>query len=495
MTHADQAERRQGSEQSEANHDNVFNKIAREAYVFGAGTIGGAFLEARNDVVTQPGKTALKVAETVGVGAAFAAAEFAPAPIKLGARVLGTGLAVHFFSDLVDARRWQGLGSVWSDTWNSGANNDDNFAKVQGSIGRLALETGVMIAGAKLGGAGIGKAMDFKFGPAKGMAEPQGLTSDGRYLLVAENSGKVVDIPTAKASPKEVAELVLNGGLAAMISHDAAAFNVARSAAIERGGLFSKSTPAQEAAIGSEAYIAGKPGNAYTAFLKDRFGTLSDMGLRHPVTEVAGAAAANPHVMELPVLQRKAAVEAVSNYALELARLQHPHADASALNVAVGKIAPTLTKAEVRAATDMHALNFGRVSPADVQSAARVHTATIGNEGYSAWRAARDAFAEMKTGNTGKAAALAEQLVPELLARGFRHEQMIRPDIMRVAAETFLKDPRLLSAAAISARILPRATTTESVGTIQAMLEAGWNGNAITRTAMKTARELIRAGA
>jgi hypothetical protein len=123
-----------------------------------------------------------------------------------------------------------------------------------------------------------------------------------------------------------------------------------------------------------------------------------------------------------------------------------------------------------------------------------VHEATIGNEGYPAWRTARDVFAGMKPGNPAEAAVLAEQLVPELLSTGFRHEQMIRPDIMRVAAEIFLKEPQLLPAAAISARILPRATTRETVGGIQAMLDAGWNGNAITRVELNKALATSKAG-
>jgi hypothetical protein len=462
---------REVTDQSTADSDSLLNKVAREVYVFGGGTVGGALKEAHSDVMNNPAQAALKVAESIGVGAAFAAAEFAPAPIKLGARVLGTGLMVHFFSDLADKGRWQGLSNVWSDTWNSGNSTNENFAKVQGSLGRLALESGVMFAGAKLGGAGIGKAIDFKFGAERATS---------------------IDIQAGKASPQEVASLVVKGGLPEMISHDASAWNVARSAAIEKGGLFAKTTPANEAAIGSKAYGAGEQGNAYTAFLRDKFGTLSDMGLGLPVTEATGAAAANPHVMKLPVWQRKGAVEAVTKYATEVARGNNPHGDASVLNAEIGKIAPTLLAAEVRTATDAYLLTGGRINAADIQSAARVHTATIGNEGFAAWRVARDAFAGIKTGNPSEAAALAERLVPELTSVGFRHEQLIRPDIMKVAAESFLKDPALLPAAAISARILPRATTTETVSAIKSMLDAGWNGNAITRTNLKPALELAK---
>lgn len=453
MTSPERVER-EVTDQSTAGNDSFINKVAREVYVFGGGTLGGALKEAHDDVVKNPGQAALKVAESIGVGAAFAAAEFAPTPIKIGARVLGTGLMAHFFSDLADKDRWQGLGSVWSNTWKSGADTDQNFAKVQGSLGRLTLESGVMIAGAKLGSAGIGKAVDFKFGAAKEVP---------------------AEIQSTKASPHDVAKLVLNGGLAEMISHDAAAWNVARSSAIEKGGLLSKTTPANEAAVGSKAYVAGEQGNAYTAFLRDRFGTLSDMGIPLPVTEAAGAAASNPHVMELPVWQRKGAVIAVTNYAHAVERAQFPFGR-------VEKIAPALSKSEVRTATDAHFLTRGTASLEDIQSAARVHHATIGNEGFSAWQAARNAFAGIKPGNPTEASALAEQLVPELFSAGFRHDQMISPAIMRVAAESFLRDPSLLPAAAVSARILPRATTHESVGAIKSLLESGRNGNNITRT-------------
>src|SRR5205823_7478052 len=211
MTIPEQVERRENTDQSTTGNEAFINKLGREVYVFGGGTMGGAFKEAHDDMVNHPGQSVLKVAESIGVGAAFAAAEFAPLPIKIGARVLGTGLMVHFFSDLADKRRWQGLGNVWSDTWNSGANTDENFAKVQGSLGRLALESGVMIGGAKLGSAGIAKAIDVKFGPARS--------------VIGENAGKVVDSPAAKTSPKEIANLVMTGALTDMISHDANAWS------------------------------------------------------------------------------------------------------------------------------------------------------------------------------------------------------------------------------------------------------------------------------
>jgi hypothetical protein len=496
MTNPELAERQARSDQSKATQESLIDKMGREAYVFGVGTLGGALKEAGTDIVNHPGATAVKVAESIGVGAAFAAAEFAPLPIRIGARALGTGLMVHFFSDLADKDRWQGLGKVWGDTWNSSANIDQNFDKVQGSLGRLALESSIMVAGAKLGARGVGKVVEMKFG------QPGNIPVE---VLEGKNS-----------SPLDAANLKAGGGFTDIIRHDVAAWDAARSAAIQRAGIFSRTTPLNEAAIGSEAYIAGQKGNAYTAFLRDRYGAwttqnaqwseslLRDVPSRAsssdllfksglPLTHANLAAATNPNVIQLPAMQRKAAIRAVSDYASTLAGEQHPHG--WVLNGTVGRIAPAMSKAEVRAATDVQLLNHGRMNTADVQSASRVHTATIGNEGYPAFRTARDVYARMKSVDSPElAAALAEKLVPEMIAAGFRHEQLIRPNIVQVAAEVYGKDPRQLPAAAISARILPNKTSVETVGGIQSMLDAGWNGNSITRTELQSALAIAKAG-
>ncbi len=256
----------------------------------------------------------------------------------------------------------------------------------------------------------------------------------GKNMLVGDAKGNLRHMRARKgASPEEVAHLVAAGGFTELFREDAEGFDAARQSAFEagedrpkgmferaaagmlgfQGGHFRDSATAKsrfmrslfkQAALGSEAYVGGGQGNAYTQYLRDRFGDWTDkedtwathiltdgaspespwnpsyvpgteslfaVGL--PITEPNRAASTNPYVMKLPMWQRKTAIPAVAAYVSEIAKSQYPNADPLVLNAAIGRLAPAVSNEEVESAFAIQVESNGSdVNVGNVQSVARL---------------------------------------------------------------------------------------------------------------------------
>ncbi len=238
-----------------------------------------------------------------------------------------------------------------------------------------------------------------------------GYSDDGKNKLVGDGKGNLRHMRARKgASPEEVAHLVLAGGFTELFKDDAEAFDAARQSAIDAGedapksafermgagflaysgGTFKQTARAKErfgkslfkhAALGSEAYVSGRPGNSYTQYLRTRFGdwsakddtwgvhimtdaespespwnpkyapatdSLFAVGL--PISNENRAAATVSGVTKLPTWQRRQAIPAVATYMKEIASRQYPGADPIVRDAAIGRIASQMTNSEVEAA-------------------------------------------------------------------------------------------------------------------------------------------------
>jgi hypothetical protein len=238
-----------------------------------------------------------------------------------------------------------------------------------------------------------------------------GYSDDGQNKLVGDGRGNLRHMRARKgASPEEVAHLVLAGGFTELFKDDSEAFDAARNSAINAGedapqGMFERmgagfmaysgSTFKQtgrakerfgkslfkHAALGSEAYVSGRPGNDYTQYLRTRFGdwsakddtwgvhimtdgdspespwnpryspatdTVVQAGL--PINNPNRAAAANSFVQRLPAWQRRQGIVAVSAYMKQIADNQYSGADEAVRDAAIGRISTQLSNSEVEAA-------------------------------------------------------------------------------------------------------------------------------------------------
>lgn len=222
------------------------------------------------------------------------------------------------------------------------------------------------------------------------------------------------------ASPEEVAHLVLAGGFTELFKDDSEAFDAARQSAIDAGedgpqgmfermgagfiaysgGTFKQTARAKErfgkalfkhAALGSQAYVSGQQGNAYTQYLTSRFGdwsaaddtwgvhimtdadspespwnpryspateTLVQSGL--PISNPNRAAAANQWVQKLPAWQRRQGIVAVSSYMKQLAEQQYPGVEDVVRDAAIGRLSTQLSNSEVEAACAIQVESSGQ---------------------------------------------------------------------------------------------------------------------------------------
>lgn len=278
-----------------------------------------------------------------------------------------------------------------------------------------------------------------------------GYSDDGTNKLVGDGKGNLRHMRARKgATPEEVAHLVAAGGFTELFKEDAEAFDAARVSAFEAGedrpkGLFERAAAGmigfqgghfrdtataknrfmrslfKQAALGSEAYVSGQKGNAYTEYLRTRFGdwtakddtwavhiltdgaspespwnpsyvpgTESLFAVGLPITEANRAASTNPYVMKLPMWQRKTAIPAVAQYVSEIAKSQYPGADPMVMAAAIGRLAPAVSNEEVEAAFAIQVESNGRdVNVGNVQSVARLVSegaVTDATNGYHALR-------------------------------------------------------------------------------------------------------------
>ncbi len=248
-----------------------------------------------------------------------------------------------------------------------------------------------------------------------------GYSTDGKNKLVGDGKGNLRHMRARKgATPEEVAHLVLAGGFTELMKDDAEAHDAARNAAIDsgvleperlgrpgglseriaagwigyNGGSFRETALAkqrfnramfEQAATGSEAYVSGQEGNAYTQYLRTRFGewtSKDDTWGVHMMTDASiaaspwnptyiaatdsilqggmkidernRAAAGNTHVLKLPAWQRKTAIPAVAAYATQLAEAQFPGADSTIIDSAVLGLVQHLSPHEVSAANAIY---------------------------------------------------------------------------------------------------------------------------------------------
>lgn len=147
--------------QSSQSNDHWYDKVLREVYVFGGGTVGGAVNEGIEAVTQHKAETAIKLAHSVGTGILLYSSQFGPAPMRLAGRLAAGYCGIQVYKDMFDANRWNKLGEVAVDTWQSDRNTDRNFHTVQTGLGHFLFDSAVMYAGAKLGSkateAGISK--------------------------------------------------------------------------------------------------------------------------------------------------------------------------------------------------------------------------------------------------------------------------------------------------------------------------------------------------
>lgn len=289
-----------------------------------------------------------------------------------------------------------------------------------------------------------------------------GFSDDGQNKLVGDGRGNLRHMRARKgASAEEVAHLVLAGGFTELFKDDSEAFDAARQSAIDsgedgpkgmfermgagfmahQGGTFKQTARAKErfakslfkhAALGAESYVSGKPGNAYTEYLRTRFGDWSakdDTWGTHILTDAASpespwnpkyvpatetvfqsglpinnqnrAAAANPYVMKLPAWQRRAGIVAVSGYLKQLADAQYPDADDYVRDAAIGRMSQQVGNSEVEAAYAIQVESNGAdVSVPIVQTVAQLREDPRCKDAASAYLNLRSLVAHSSGGGT-----------------------------------------------------------------------------------------------
>lgn len=108
--------------------------------------------------------------------------------------------------------------------------------------------------------------------------------AEGPFAIDVSRDGKVKTISLPQgATPEQMAATICTASFADLIAHDAAAYNAA--SRIRKPGIGFNPTEVettaswaetnQKAVEGSAAYVDGKPGNAYTKFLRDRYGNFT----------------------------------------------------------------------------------------------------------------------------------------------------------------------------------------------------------------------------
>jgi hypothetical protein len=98
--------------------------------------------------------------------------------------------------------------------------------------------------------------------------------------------------------------------------------------------------------------------------------------------------------------------------------------------------------------------------------------------------------------------AAAEHLILDMDAAGFRPDQILDPQIMQVAYQVATQPVSpgqvtvpSLATTAVAARVMgPKETTVDTVYTVQAMVDAGWNPNQIQRPDIYTAQAIVENG-
>lgn len=133
------------------------DKVARECYVFGAGTVLGVKEGARQAMADKTG-TALKLGGSAGLGAGMAYLAEVGGVGRVTAKLCGLGFGVAMVSDLLSPGRWESVKKTAVDTWASDQNTQRNIERTKVDLGRVAFDTAAMTASGYLG-AKAGQAM------------------------------------------------------------------------------------------------------------------------------------------------------------------------------------------------------------------------------------------------------------------------------------------------------------------------------------------------
>ena len=100
-----------------------------------------------------------------------------------------------------------------------------------------------------------------------------GSSVDGQNTLIGDGRGSLVHMRAGNgASPAEVSNLAMANGFTSLVTEDALAYDAARQSAIDSKTWPTSQARFKQAAQGSVDYLSGRTGNAYTQYLKERFG-------------------------------------------------------------------------------------------------------------------------------------------------------------------------------------------------------------------------------
>ncbi|RTL40776.1 MAG: hypothetical protein EKK48_16085 [Candidatus Melainabacteria bacterium] len=260
---------------------------------------------------------------------------------------------------------------------------------------------------------------NYRWVPPRGLAvdirtaagPTMGPSTDGKANIVGNGKGHVNHVRfAANATPEQKAMQIMAAGYAQTFATDSEAFDAAREAAIQanedgprgmferaaagfmayNGGSFKQTAVAKQrfqksllkhAVLGSEAYVNGQEGNAFTEYLKGRYGemtpdqqawgihimtddtspesgwnprvgpatdTLLSAGM--PITAGYRAAASNTAVLKQPAWGRGPAIRGVASYVNSIVGRQvGPDTHAMVKDALIGKVAPNVGAAEVGA--------------------------------------------------------------------------------------------------------------------------------------------------
>jgi hypothetical protein len=260
---------------------------------------------------------------------------------------------------------------------------------------------------------------NYRWVPPRGLAidirtaagPTMGPSTDGKANIVGNGKGHVNHVRfAANATPEQKAMQIMAAGYAQTFATDSEAFDAAREAAIEakedgprgmferaaagfmayNGGSFKQTAVAKQrfqksllkhAVLGSEAYVNGQEGNAFTEYLKGRYGemtpdqqawgvhimtddtspesgwnprvgpatdTLLSAGM--PITAGYRAAASNTAVLKQPAWGRGPAIRGVASYVNSIvSRKVGPDTHAMVKDAIIGREAPNVPAAEVGA--------------------------------------------------------------------------------------------------------------------------------------------------
>ncbi|HEY9869919.1 MAG TPA: hypothetical protein V6D08_12195 [Candidatus Obscuribacterales bacterium] len=167
--------------ENRAKDESVWSKLAREAYVLGAGVAVG-IKDGVKEIVDDPAPALGRLAIAGGIGMVLGATQRTAGLARLGLEAAGVGMGLAFYRDIVHPQRWSAVRSALSDAWQSDANTDRSVKLIGNSLGRMVFDTALM-TGATLGAAKLSQKY-LSFNPGEGrLWEPSHMSSYDRMLM------------------------------------------------------------------------------------------------------------------------------------------------------------------------------------------------------------------------------------------------------------------------------------------------------------------------